>query len=374
MNKYFKHILFEGDNAPKVNIICDVLNEGLRSEFRDKHNRGMKNVVLIHSNSLPYIEYSEKTIIFSPFVPYGIEIEMFFEKRDKDMLLYDEIVFMEPYPFTLGEEIRSELEIAEGIVKANSKAQFKILFYRNNKQRTVSDDITGIDQALNEAPNQIKSSMADMPIINAMNYCVYRTPKDLFDVVHGGCGDLAVAISTCTERFKEFSERIKPTEFYGPYGEYKDTLEFGDDFKYNVLLQPEAINKLTDFRNVKGCDDVLKQYVSSYIDMYQELILELIEKVYIKYIGDICFWDLERDIISLKEGAKKVIRDTLFSASKEKVICPLYEAEYNKLVKCELKIDIKFAEKAVSLVNVEMMDYLHSYLLRKEELLAKTFD
>lgn len=373
MNNYFKQILFEGDEDPKINIICDVLSEGLRSEFRDRQNRKMTNVVMMHCNSFPFIDYGNNTTVYSPFVPYGTEIIVLFNGKIGKMSSYDEIVYLEPYPFTLGEKIRSELEQAENILKENSKIAFKIMFYRNTNQHSGADDLIGIDQALKNAPDQIKKIIFDSEIVEAIDYCVYRTPKDLINVVYGGCGDLSVAISTCTERFKEFSERIKPDVFYGPYGDYKDTLEFGCEYKYSVLVQTESINRLTKFNKVKGTNDILNQYVKNYTDAYQELILELIEEVYIKTVGDICFWDLEKDIIKLKEGAKRVISDTLSSSSKEKEKCPEFESDYNNYVRNMLKMDTKFAEKAVSLVENEILNYLHSYLVRKEEVLANTF-
>ena len=42
MEKNYKKVLLEGDEVPKVNIICDVLHEGLRAEFRDAYNRDKK--------------------------------------------------------------------------------------------------------------------------------------------------------------------------------------------------------------------------------------------------------------------------------------------------------------------------------------------
>lgn len=54
--------------------------------------------------------------------------------------------------------------------------------------------------------------------------------------------------------------------------------------------------------------------------------------------------------------------------------CPQHESEYNKKIRNELKLDVLFEEKVECLVNREMKEYLYGYLLRKEELLSKTFD
>lgn len=106
---------------------------------------------------------------------------------------------------------------------------------------------------------------------------------------------------------------------------------------------------------------------------FQNLLMDLIEEVYIEIVKDICFWDLEKDVNNLKEGAKKRIEESLLSISNAKEKCPSFESEYNERIRNTLKLDTLFEEKAISLVNIEMMDYLHTYLKGKEELLSKTF-
>ncbi len=373
MEKNYKKVLFEGDEVPKVNIICDVLHEGIRAEFRDVHNRCKRNVVLMHCNSASYFEYKDLLEIYSPLVPYGIAIFMFFTGKNTNVERYDEIVYMEPYPFTLGEKIRAELDEINNYVKMNSKLQFKIMFYRNVNQKSGVGDIIGIDQALKEAPDYIKSNLSDVSVLKVIEYCVYKAPEDLIDIVHGGCGDLSVAGTVCRERFRKYTTKIKSDYFFSEYGDYKDVLEFKNYDKYAPLLQAETINRVTKFRKVKGSNDVVKQYVLNYTLEFQDLLLDLIEEVYIEIVKDICFWDLEKDIKSLKDGAKKLIEKSLLATSNVKEKCPQFESDYNEQIRNTLKLDIQFEEKAISLVNREMMEYLHTYLIRKEKLLSKTF-
>lgn len=75
----------------------------------------------------------------------------------------------------------------------------------------------------------------------------------------------------------------------------------------------------------------------------------------------------------MKEGAKKLIEKSLMSISSIKEKCPQFESDYNDKIRNTLKLDTLFEQKAISLVNREMMEYLHTYLKRKEELLSKTF-
>ena len=78
MDMNYKNVLIEGDEVPKINIICDVLNEGQRAEFRDLYNRDKKNVKLMHCYSDSFIEYNDDITVCSPLVPYGVVIFMIF--------------------------------------------------------------------------------------------------------------------------------------------------------------------------------------------------------------------------------------------------------------------------------------------------------
>lgn len=373
MEKNYKKVLIQGDEVPKVNMICDVLHEGLRVEFRDVHNQDKKNIRLQHCNTVSFIEYNDILDIYSSLIPYGIVIYMFFTESKVDMKNYDQVVYLEPYPFTLGEKIRAELDEVKDYVKLNSMIQFKLMFYRNVNQKSGVGDIIGIEQALKEAPDYIKANIYDNSILDVVEYCVYRTPKDLIKMVHGGFGNLSVLVAACTERFMQYTARISSNHFFSEYGDYKEVLEFKNYDKYACLLDVNEINKLTKFVNVKGSDDVVKSYVKNYILKFQDLLMDLLEEVYTDIIRGICFWDLDKDISNLKEGAKKLIQKSLMNFSNIEKKCPQFESDYNEEIRNVLKLDTLFEERVISLVNREMMDYLHEYLIRKEKLLSKTF-
>lgn len=373
MEKNYKKVLIQGDEVPKVNMICDVLHEGLRVEFRDVHNRDKKNIRLQHCNTVSFIEYNDILDIYSSLIPYGIVMYMFFTESKVDMKNYDQVVYLEPYPFTLGEKIRAELDEVKNYVKLNSMIQFKIMFYRNLNQKSGVGDIIGIEQALKEAPDYIKANIYDNSILDVVEYCVYRTPKDLIKMVHGGFGNLSVLVAACTERFMQYTARISSNHFFSEYGDYKEVLEFKNYDKYACLLDVNEINKLTKFVNVKGSDDVVKSYVKNYILKFQDLLMDLLEEVYTDIIRGICFWDLDKDISNLKEGAKKLIQKSLMNFSNTEKKCPQFESDYNEEIRNVLKLDTLFEERVISLVNREMMEYLYEYLIRKEKLLSKTF-
>lgn len=374
MERHFKNILLEGDETPKINIVCDVLHEGLRAAFRDVHNKVKRNVLLMHCDASSHIEYDDVLKVYSAYIPYGVVFFMNFVEKNADEVLFDEIVYLEPYPFTLGEKIKMDLDSINKSVKDNSRTHFKITFYRNIYQKSGTGDIIGIDQALKEVPDHIKKIVSDDSILKVIEYCVYKTPKDLIHIAHGGYGSLSACAYACAERYRKYTQKIESTRFFSEYGDYKNVLEFRNYEKFAPLLRPETINRVTKFRKVKGSDDVIKSYAKNYIVEFQDLVLELIEEVYMDIIKEICFWNLEKDVNSLREGAKRVIEKSLLRTSSVKEQCPQFESEYNEKIRNNLKLDTLFAEKAISLINEEMMEYLHTYLIRKEELLSNTFD
>ena len=154
-------------------------------------------------------------------------------------MLFDEIVYLEPYPFTLGEKIKMDLDSINKSVKDNSRTHFKITFYRNIYQKSGTGDIIGIDQALKEAPDHIKKIVSDDSILKVIEYCVYKTPKDLIHIAHGGYGSLSACAYACAERYRKYTQKIESTRFFSEYGDYKNVLEFRNYEKFAPLLRPD---------------------------------------------------------------------------------------------------------------------------------------
>lgn len=162
----------------------------------------------MHCDTTSYIEYKDVLEVYSALVPYGIVIFIFFTENKADVNKYDEIVYMEPYPFTLGEKIRAEMDQINNYVKMNSRIQFKIMFYRNVNQKSGVGDIIGIDQALQEAPNHIKANISDNSILNVIEYCVYKTPKDLIEIESLG-KKIKDVINACQSNTSKYDETLR---------------------------------------------------------------------------------------------------------------------------------------------------------------------
>lgn len=366
MEKLFRRVLFEGEEHPKINIICDTLYEGLRAEFRDYHNGHKKNIIILHSSGNAHIDFGKNPMeVYSPYIPHGIAITMNFENSSANYWDYDEIIYMQPYPFTLHNVIH-ELDDADKLFRDNPGKKYKIMFYRDINQHSSEGDLVGIDQALEEAPMKIRSTLGNTTIAKSMEFCIYRTPMDFIHILHGGCGNIGMSLLSCIERFKKF--RTKLEEFKSEEGDYKFILE-----GYPELNDETKINNITKYKRVKGCSNIIRKYTRNYADEFHKDITRFIDEVYHEAVKDVCFWDLDKDIESLKKGAEKYIEQELLSSAACKEKCPDTEAEYNSLIRVKYSLDTKFVKKVRMLIDSGLMNFMYDYLKQKEELLSKPF-
>ena len=320
----------------------------------------------MNCNGYSNIDYNKNPVeVYSPYIPYGVAITMDFEDGSINYQDYDEIIYMQPYPFTLYDGNR-KLDEADKLFYNYSDKKYKILFYRDINQRSGDGDLAGIDQALKEAPERIRSKLGNTAIAKSIEFCVYKTPMDFISILHGGCGNLNMSLLSCKKRFEDFSNKLE--DFKGEYGNYRFILE-----DYYDLIDETKINYLTKFNKVKGCTDIINKYTSNYINEFNKDIMRFIEEVYRENIKDICFWNLDKDIQSLKNGAEKFIKEELLSSAACKEKCPDTEAEYNNIIRVKYKLDTNFEKKADSLIKDGLMNYIYDYLKRKEEVLSKHF-
>lgn len=364
--KLFRKVLFEGEEHPGINIVCDTLHEGLRAEFRDYHNKRKRNAVLMNCDGSAYINFDKNPVeVYSPYIPYGVAIFMDFEENSMNCQEYDEIIYVQPFPFAL-DSVNRKLDDIDTVFCNHSGKTYKIMFYRDRNQHSGEGDLVRIDQALEEAPERIRRKMGNTMAAKSMEFCVYRTPLDFVSILHGGCGNLGMSLLSCIEKFKSFRNKIE--DFKGEWGEYRFILE-----EYDDLVDEVKINSLTRFNRVKGCANILEKYVRNYMDEFNGDIMRFVEEAYYESVKDICFWDLDRDIQNLKNGVEKYIEQELRSLAVCKEKCPETEAEYNNLIRVKYKLDTNFEKKVKLLINNGLMNYMYDYLKRKEELLSRSF-
>lgn len=365
MSESFQKILILGEEHPKVNIICDLLPPVQKASFRDLIAQNKIDVILRHCDGISRFSKSLDMIeVLSREIPYGVEIKVDYSHSiwtDKD---YDQLLFIQPYPFTT-EEKNSELVHLEKYLEMNKKLKItscKIVFYHDNNQRSGSGDLDDIQNVLNKAKetliNEYKGSFKE----NILEYCTYRSTSDWLRIIHSSHKILSAAIELSSKKYSKWCEAIETFDI-----EYD--LEFYTEPDY---LKEEAFLRVKDFSNVNHSDNVAKKYLDNYKSFYMNKILDFADELYKTFIDEICFWDIELDLSILNKEIHSVIDKTILKNFPKKE-CPKTKAEYNHEILNKLNLDTKFAQAIITFIKEDLKTILLEYIYNKKEVLSSVF-
>lgn len=365
----FERVLLLGDAVPKTNLVCDLLTEAQKVQFREWMNTHYPKVSLYSCESVSSLEQrKDEIVIQSPWIPQGLNITVLFENADWTGDDYDQVLFIQPYPFTL-KDFNQELEKIRKHLFARRKlriASYKVLFYRDYMQKSVSGESDTIELVLQNAPKQLEEELkktADSEMITKLlQYRVYQHPKDMLSILHGSSNTLQAVTEISMEHLRDWEYDLN--DFTEPYGEYQKCL-----MGYPELTS-ENLNDLTRFEKVKGSPDVPQRYFELYCESYQEKISSFVKEVYEGMIRPVCFWDLERDTSYLIQNVHKLLRTELIVHMSEKIPCPPDKAAYTSIIRNQYECDTKFLQAAQKFITSKLMDYIYQYLRKKEELLS----
>lgn len=369
MHEIYRDVLFVGDEHPVINIICDLLHEGLRAELRDLLNQQKIDINIHHCTGTAHLEKNtDKLFIYTSRIPAGIKLIYNYNNKNIISNDYDDILFIQPYPFTF-EGINHELEYIDKRLmntKLNKITSYKVLFYRDINQHTGAGDLIGIDEALSGAEAKLRQRLSRDNISEYIQFMVYRKPVDLIRIFHGGFGSIMASIEICPRYFEKWRRRLD--DFRGITGDYAFMLE-----DYENLLSEMQINQATKFSTVKGSKDIIKSYGLNYINLMKDDLMKFTEEIYTDSVNSICFWDLNSDVENLKKNVMELVKKELVSKEHNIIKCPDTEAEYNHSIRNEMHCDTKFTERASFFVNETLMEFIYSYLKKKENLLLNQY-
>lgn len=373
----FEKILMVGERTPKINIICDLLCEADKVRFRSDADKGLHTVFLRHYDGVASMKHIDKDTvrIQSIFIPFGTEIVIPFQSVNWSGSDYNQIVFIQPYPFTTA-DITFELSkiprcLDDG--KALRIVTYKIMFYLDNHQHSGSGDLDKIDDVLKKAPdklNKIIQKENDGSIIKSLindQYSVYCIPSNLADVFHRRTNVLKAVSHISKKRFHEWQKSL--LFFTAPDGPYSWIASHDENIK--KLISSDYLDIFTNFKRIKGSSNVVKKYIELYCAQNEKAICDFAGNVYQSMIRKVCFWDLNKDVELLKRNVSVLIREKLDDGSS--LICPKTKSEYDTRFIIYTHCDTKFKDSAIRLVEKDLMNYLFEYLKGKEKILSELF-
>ena len=365
----FEKVLFLGDAVPKINFICDLISEAHKVQFRDWINTPCQKVILHSCECNSLLERTQDIIwIGSQWIPQGVEITVLFENLNWTSDIYDQVIFIQPYPFTLN-SFNQELEKIRTNLFVHSRLKitsYKVMFYRDFMQQSVAGESDDIESVLQNAPNQLekelKKELDGEMIAKLLQYRIYRDPRNIISILHGSNRLLRATTELSIEHLQNLKDSLEI--FSEDYGEYQSRLLYYEE------LTSENLNSLTRFENVKGCSDVSQRYLELYCDAYEDKICCFAKEVYESIIRPVCFWNLERDIDNLEIGIRELLHKELTMKSLNSIPCPPDKMKYNQIIRNQYAYDTTFLQEAHKFIKSTLMKYIYKILKEKERLLS----
>lgn len=390
MDRCLKKVqLFCNDKAPKLNFICDLLDENsaavLRRQLLDVSNEnGTVEINISHTNGCGCSVHERNGSTYkieTPILPFGIGMDAFYntELTEEDVKDgYDMLLFLIPYPYMEKDYLAQIAESVSTLIhKKNSVYNIKAVVYKNISQQQSFTDIDNSDpkSILENTQKQFKrvgkETVSEIELISEiMSFCYFDATSKIKDLIN--------IFSMRSKNLLLASGMIRSV--------YNDWKEANEDFKYYHEIE---MNKLSEFlpqngsmaafqniisyRNNKGQNDVIKHFVELYREKELSKVIGVAAEIYCNHIEGICFWDLKNDAESFMRSLYSLFDDEMKKSQNTIISCPEKEYDYQQVVLNQEKCDTKFKNRISVFIQEEILNFIFKKIKDKEDILDNFF-
>ena len=278
--------------------------------------------------------------------------------------MYDQILFIQPYPFALSER-NSELEYLEKYLQMDDELKctaFKIVFYRDMNRRSGTGDLDDIEQVLNNAEKILREEYKNTIKEKLIEFCTYISSADWNKITHGTSKTLCIVSELCMKKYKSWCSMIE---------------DFEDDYEFELIIEPDFLAvehfiRVTDYTEVKGCNNIAVKYFENYKKCFLNSILEFANRIYQEKISEICFWDVKVDIGGLDILILRELEAKLLNGL-PKIKCPITKEKYNDEARVKLKLDTLFEGNVSSFIRTGLRDILFERIKSKKAVIEQAY-
>lgn len=351
---YCQKIVCVGDES-RYSFIKGLLPTKLRAQLTNEefHN----NDIILKYNQNDFIErYPDKNIIsislnIVPIVKV-IHIPLDYFKINSGEECIDKLLMFNSFPY-------GKLDLIgdlEALLKENVIGDVAAILYCENR-RFGATDLSSEEESINRAKDNYSKKFIKTIVYNSK-----RFDEEIFEI--------------SPDFIRTFKDSHKNRYFKAKNkfeNRYEKQYEFNIKNYFNMftILDPdeyEKFKKLFSFENVRNSSDIWGKFKLDFKEQYIDGdfgMLNIVEKLYKKFIEDICIWDLKDDLANLK----KVVLDAYEQhfGKEKKLETPNTELEYIKLMNIEEEEEENqlsriFNKKTISFVDNTLKILLHTYI------------
>lgn len=375
-----RNVLVVGELNEKLSFIGEFLGERSKTILREKVRNGSEYITVKNSESFfdRIIPTDNGIEIYSALVPFGINL--YFDSSEDNWTAspfsdIGMVLFAEGYPFTTDSLMKNLLDIEEFLDKRSKKSNnicFRVLFHKERNRRFAAGDLVGIDEALKNAPNEVKRSLVErrndyecsLPLDELVDFVSFSDITDIPKALVSGGKTMKYTAALSRECYRKWldSRFLVDQEYAIKLMEYTD------------LTDPELIyNRITKYELVKGSRNIAEQYAINYYNAFAPKLHKLASEFYTEHIFEICFWNMEHDLSILNKRLDDLYSKKISNVGRISFSCPSSREEYNYMCSTT-HLDIHFSSAVNEFVKKSISELIKKHLDEKEAALSVIFE
>ena len=261
----------------------------------------------------------------------------------------DKLLVFNSFPYTK----LDLLEDLDFMLKQFSISYINSILYREKRRFGVTD-ISTENESLEKAKKLYEEKNINTIIYNQNEYnqdLFNLSPNFIDSFKHDYKNDFNNILQLFNDRYiREYDLKVKGY------------------FNMLTLLDPEEFEKFNNifsYSRIKNSNDIWMTYLKSFEKEYMigdSGLLQIVKDLYIGYISEVCFWNMEDDLNNLEQIIISQYREYLTIDKKLKA--PKDEIEYIKLLNKDKgnSLDIFFKNKLKDFININLKNIVSNHI------------
>lgn len=282
-----------------------------------------QNVILRHSDQFTdSITEDNGSMIISSYMSIpNIDIVVFRDGPDfsQSAEKYGDgnYVFLEGFPFITEFLVRSLEKYIPEICMNDPFAEISVVLFDDDTMHFGATDLDNRDSAIKKALGEIRNAVGADLSERISNISVCKDSIDMFRTIRPvSAFDMLVqrkGRDVCCSWVRNVLECTDAMVSILGIGEISRIKE---EYVGNIYL----LNEVCDFRRLeKSCNDLLKHYSDQFYEKYYAETENILCDFYSSNVEEVCFWNLDKDIQSLRKSLRQNYSEVMYPKNLKKV-------------------------------------------------------
>jgi hypothetical protein len=283
---------------------------------------------------------------------------MYLKKDSANSFFYDKILVWRTFPAEDSYELENTITNFQNQQQDYPFMEICLLLYNGNIQ-TGATDLKSKSEALKESECVCREKYTNCRVFSIDSESQFLEkinqilPMNIQFQYQMYSSKLLKKLSTIEEDLQE------AMEFFSMYCDFPEE-----------LFPPEKLEKICSWNQIKNSKNVLKTYFENFKGAYEyhaeyTKLEQYLITFYKKHIAEICIWNLEKDILKLKNKLRNKYSDIQNQYSQNSVPAPENEIDYSKKMYTDLRL--QFQKIIINFFEEDSKKIIYMHIIKKIE-------